>query len=225
MQRVHSVDALRGFALFGIAIVNMPFLAAPFGQLSPGNVLDTAVAFAVALLFQGKFFLVFAFLFGWGFGVQEASTRRAGHDVRPRFLRRQAGLLAIGLVHATLVFAGDILMLYAFVGLLLFAVRGMSDAALLRLSGAAILLAAIVLALLAVLVAEVPASAIGDGAGYRGGFAQATAQRVQDLGPALTFIALFNGPLVFAAFCAGLAAQRTGFLEPGNRWFAALKRR
>ncbi len=132
MKRINSVDALRGFALFGIAVVNMPFLAAHLGQLPAGNALDAAVGFVVSLLFQGKFFLVFAFLFGWGVGVQRASAVRAGRLFAPRFFRRQAGLLLIGAAHAALVFAGDILVAYAISGCLLFLLRDKGPRVLLR---------------------------------------------------------------------------------------------
>ncbi len=223
-ERVKSVDTLRAFALFGIAVTNMPFLAGQFGQLPNNGVLDTSVSFAVSLLFQGKFFLIFAFLLGWGFGIQEASAVRAGQPFAPRFARRQIGLLAIGALHATLVFAGDILMLYALVGLALFVVRTSTAAKLVGSAGWALIPAALAFAVLAVL-AETTAIPAVIGPGYLGSFGQAVIQRVSELPTAFGWIAMFNGPLVFAAFCAGLAAARTDFLVPGHPAFARLSRR
>ncbi len=57
------------------------------------------------------------------------------------------------------------------------------------------------------------------GAGYLGTFAEGVSQRIVDLGDVFPFILLFNGPLVFAAFCAGLAAQKADFLGSGNALF------
>jgi uncharacterized protein len=224
MERIKSVDALRGFALFGIAIVNMPFFAAPMGQVATDIALDALAAFAVALLFQGKFFLVFAFLFGWGVGVQQASAERAGRAFAPRFFRRQAGLFLIGAAHAVLVFPGDILVTYAITGLLLFAVRRSDVTGLMRWSLAGIAAGIVSLATLGILIGELAHPNAGSAAAYLGNFAQVLQQRVTDLATAFPFIVMFNGPLVFAAFCAGLAAQRSGFLAPGNALFARLWR-
>jgi uncharacterized protein len=225
MERIKSVDALRGFALFGIAVVNMPFLAAPLGQVAIDSALDKLAAFFVALLFQGKFFLVFAFLFGWGVGVQETSAARANRAFAPRFRRRQLGLFLIGAAHAALVFAGDILVTYAIVGLLLFGVRRADPATLMRWGGFGILCGMLSLALLAVIIGSGDVSVPSQGPGYLGGFVDALVQRVSDLATAFPFIAMFNGPLVFAAFCAGMAAHRTGFLTPGNGLFDRLRKR
>jgi uncharacterized protein len=63
------------------------------------------------------------------------------------------------------------------------------------------------------------------GAGYLGGIADATRQRIADLGLGLPVVLLFNGPTALAAFCAGLAAFRAGFFEPGNPAYAAFRRR
>jgi uncharacterized protein len=224
MERIRSVDALRGFALFGIAIVNMPFFAGPLGQVPNDGAVDQVAAFTVALLFQGKFFLVFAFLFGWGVGVQQASAERAGRAFAPRFLRRQLGLFLIGAAHAVLVFPGDILVTYAITGLLLFAVARAAVSGLLRWSLVGLAAGIISLVILGIVIGEAGAPPPGSGIGYLGSFAQVVQQRATDLATTFPFIVMFNGPLVFAAFCAGLAAQRSGFLVPGNAVFARLWR-
>ena len=70
--RVHDVDALRGFALLGIFVVNITFMASAY----PGNLvddpnfsapIDAVVRFLVAALFSMKFYLLFSFLFGYSF--------------------------------------------------------------------------------------------------------------------------------------------------------------
>ena len=60
-------DQLRGFALLGIIVVNMPFLAVSnvgIWELELSSSSDQVVAFLIVTLAQGKFYLLFAFLFG-----------------------------------------------------------------------------------------------------------------------------------------------------------------
>jgi uncharacterized protein len=71
-DRIDGVDALRGFALLGILLVNiMAFASAFYGLELPDPSFDTgldrAVHFAVALFFEMKFYLLFSFLFGYSF--------------------------------------------------------------------------------------------------------------------------------------------------------------
>jgi len=74
---------------------------------------DQLVQFLEHVLVEGKFYSVFSLLFGIGFGIQLA---RGGDAMLPRFRRRLRILLAIGAIHAFLIWAGDILMLYALLG-------------------------------------------------------------------------------------------------------------
>ncbi|WP_245439765.1 hypothetical protein [Aminobacter sp. MSH1] len=120
-ERITNVDALRGFALFGILVVNITAFSSPYyglGVADPAFAapLDQAVRFIVAFLFETKFYLLFSFLFGYSFTLQMASAERAGEAFVPRLLRRQAGLWVIGLAHAVLLFHGDILTTYAVLG-------------------------------------------------------------------------------------------------------------
>jgi uncharacterized protein len=224
-KRVESVDALRAFALMGIAVVNMPFLAGPFGVLPDAGFADQAASFVIALLFQGKFFLLFAFLFGWGVGVQEASAARSEQPFAPRYFRRQLGLLLIGIAHGVFVFAGDILVTYALVGVLLFAVRARDPAGLLKLAAVGLIVAMLVLIVLAVILGDVTDDLNQvAGPGYLGNWMDSVGARLTELPYEFLFILMFNGPMVFAAFCAGLAASRTGFLAKGNAPFAQLYR-
>jgi uncharacterized protein len=74
---------------------------------------DAVALFIDKVLVEGKFYSIFSLLFGIGFGLQLA---RGGDAALPRFRRRLRILLAIGAVHAVLIWAGDILMLYALLG-------------------------------------------------------------------------------------------------------------
>ena len=226
-HRTQEVDVLRTVALVGICLVNLPYLALPLDTLAqpPAGAADRMAAFASELLLQGKFFVLFSFLFGWGFGVQLDAAARRGVSARPIYIRRLAGLLFIGLAHAILVFYGDILVLYSVLGLILWTIRGVSTRTLLRIAGAMILLAAAAYALLGAALSMPEAYLASEGpSGYLGGVADAIRQRIGDWGLTLPFLVLFNGPLAMGAFALGLAAHRTGFLEPGSAGFARLER-
>jgi uncharacterized protein len=216
--RTQAVDALRSFALFGICVVNIPFLAQPVtAEITTFHTgIDQIVQVGIELLFQGKFFLVFSFLFGWGFGKQ---LTRPGLDVatvRRRFLARLGALAVFGLAHALLVFHGDILLLYAVLGVGLWAVRDLSPRALLRVAAGAILVGAGVLMLLAAVVAAESEAVAPVVPGYLGGIGDIIGARVADWTVTFPFIVMFNGPLAFGAFALGLAAEKSGFFDPGS---------
>ena len=118
-DRIPTLDVLRGVAVAGILLANVLVF---FGQfvMSPERAaaLPTVAGDRVALFLEhvfveGKFYSVFSLLFGIGFGIQLA---RGGEAALPRFKRRLRILLMIGAIHAILIWAGDILMLYALLG-------------------------------------------------------------------------------------------------------------
>jgi uncharacterized membrane protein YeiB len=111
--RIAALDVLRGFALCGILVANVR----PIANVNAG-VLNTAVgADWPGYLVDQRFFPIFSLLFGVGFSLMlETTANRTG---RPRvvLLRRLLALLAIGLLHMFLLWRGDILTIYAVVGL------------------------------------------------------------------------------------------------------------
>lgn len=117
-----TIDILRGIALLGIFTVNMLFFSGPygyFGVTAAQNEVERWLEGFVRIFAQGAFYSLFSFLFGLGLALQ---LRRAA---LPRFRRRLAILLLLGLVHAVLIWYGDILLTYAAGGfvLTLFAFR------------------------------------------------------------------------------------------------------
>jgi len=118
-QRDGFPDILRGFALLGIAMVNILFFSiSTFNGAESLDLTDpqtASVAFLVAALFQAKFYLLFSFLFGYSAHYVlkgEKSNRR-------RWIARSVGLVLLGLLHLTFFFHGDILFLYGVFALLL----------------------------------------------------------------------------------------------------------
>lgn len=121
-QRYHVLDVLRGFALFGILVINAIvfsgiFFLAPVGAVD-FSTLDTSVYKALDVLVLGKFYSIFSLLFGIGFFIFLSRAEMRGSGARGLFSRRLLILLAIGLAHG-FVWAGDILTLYAMMGFLL----------------------------------------------------------------------------------------------------------
>ena len=138
--RIAVVDALRAVALFGIIVTHseFEFLAGPDPSPTYGEVhaFDPLVSQLVAAFASGKFFSIFAFLFGLSFAIQLANATRKGTGFSGRFAWRLTVLLLIGAVHQ-MFFSGDILMLYALLGLLLIPMRNVRSG---MLVGVALLL-------------------------------------------------------------------------------------
>jgi uncharacterized protein len=139
-QRIVTLDIVRGFALLGILIMNMPgFVSSIFIEADGSHLwsspIDRAAELARDMLFSGKFNSMFSLLFGIGFTIQFARMEQLapGHATH-LYLRRLLILLAIGLVHAMFFWTGDVLHVYAVLGLLLLLVmRQMSDRAIVAL--------------------------------------------------------------------------------------------
>jgi uncharacterized protein len=118
-ERIRALDVLRGVAVGGILFANvlvffgMTFLSPERNAELSSTTADHVALWLERVLVDGKFYSVFSLLFGIGFGVQLA---RGGDAALPRFRRRLRILLAIGAIHAFLIWAGDILMLYALLG-------------------------------------------------------------------------------------------------------------
>ena len=132
------IDVLRGFALFGILLVNMSLFKAPGslpGFLPGEHPLDRAVSLAILAFAQAKFFTLFSFLFGLGFSIQLLNAERRGGRFAPLFLRRLLVLLVFGVVHIVFIWHGDILAVYAVLASLLLLFRKRSPRALLFWAG------------------------------------------------------------------------------------------
>ena len=130
--RIVSVDAVRGFALLGILVAHMveQYLGSPpppsrpqFGIFSTA---DTIALGVVQLLVVGKFFTMFSLLFGVSFFIQMDRAARRGVEFAGRFAWRLFVLAAIGMAHH-LLYRGDILAVYALLGLVLIPFYRASD--------------------------------------------------------------------------------------------------
>jgi len=225
-ERIEALDVIRGFALFGIFLVNIEWFTRPWQELGAGMQagtaeLDHAVDWLVYLGARGKFWVLFSLLFGMGFAVMSERLNATGRDFRTVYLRRSAVLMAMGLAHAVLLWSGDILHSYALAALLLLLARGMQPTAQLSL-GLSIYLGMTLLATVGGIVtagvktlpndtaatAEAAASAAQVYA--HGDYLAVTVQRARDFVFELLPHDIDIVPMAFAVFLCGAWFVRSG---------------
>lgn len=242
-ERIATLDVLRGFALFGILLMNMEAFSGPMDMSFTG--IDPhwqgwdywADAF-VYVFVQGKFFTLFSLLFGAGFAVMAQRAAMAGRDFTRFYLRRSLGLLVIGVLHGLLLWSGDILVAYALLSFVLLAFREAPRSWLPALGTMAYLGAAVLMLMLGALMQLVPADAASAQAAAaakaieaqrqaygHGSYLQAVAQRLRDVFASLGAL-LVVGPQVLGMFLIGAWFARSGAIaEPGRypRLWAGLR--
>ena len=148
-DRILALDGLRGFALLGILFGNLSWFTGyavlrPEARAAlPTADLDGATTWAIHCFVDGKFYGIFSLLFGVGFGI--LAQRVQGRMLASLFLRRMALLFLIGIAHATLLWFGDIVSLYAVFGSALLLFRRVSQRGLMLAAGI-LLVAPVILA-------------------------------------------------------------------------------
>jgi uncharacterized protein len=144
-QRAEVLDILRGIALLGICIANYPMFSLYIFQTPevwaamPTAAIDQGIAYFHFIFVDGKFYSLFSLLFGIGFSIILLRSEQAGKNGLTIFYRRLFILLCIGLAHIFLLWEGDILLLYALLGMSLPLFRNVSDRKLLIIFAALIL--------------------------------------------------------------------------------------
>lgn len=237
VTRIADVDALRGFALLGILQVNIMAFASVFYGLPTGEPEQTLgfndlVHVFISTIFEMKFYLLFSFLFGYSVTLQMQSAVRAGEAFVPRFLRRQAGLWVIGLLHAILLFHGDILSTYAILGVVLLLWRNSADRTLIKSAVWLFSITAILWASLGVLqwmVGEMqdPAQDLLNAqyayTAYTGGFGSVIMQHLNELKLMWLILLLIQAPCALAMFLLGFLAGKHQFLAQPDQYRPYLK--
>ncbi|AXE87514.1 DUF418 domain-containing protein [Streptomyces sp. Go-475] len=225
-RRLPAVDALRGFALLGILVVNSAQIMSPYeaeGVRDPQAApVDQVAAWLVTAFASSKFYLLFSFLFGYSFTLQAAAAERDGRGVTARFLRRSLGLVLLGLAHAVLLYTGDILLTYGVLGVVLLWARRIRPATAVQAAAWIYGVFGAVLTGLGALATAVddeepvPQQAVAQAvAAYRGSAGTVVRENLDRLPLALLGV-LLMAPGVLAAFFLGLAAGRRRLLAPGG---------
>jgi uncharacterized protein len=148
-ERIAEIDIVRGCALLGIFIMNMPAFSSSVFAGADGSHLfpllyDRIAEEARDVLFSGKFNSMFSLLFGVGFTIQlgRLLERQPKHAVAI-YTRRLLALLAFGVVHTVVFWNGDVLHIYALLGFGLLLLRNVSDRFVYTLIGACLLYPAV----------------------------------------------------------------------------------
>ncbi|HDR7563000.1 TPA: DUF418 domain-containing protein [Bacillus mycoides] len=122
-QRVEFVDAIRGFALFGILLVNITLIQfGLFANEKPTYIfgkLDESANWFIQFFGTQNFISLFSFLFGLSIILLQKSIIAKGKKFFPTYIRRISILLLLGYIHGTFVWEGDILFAYGIVGIFL----------------------------------------------------------------------------------------------------------
>lgn len=232
-QRIIGLDVMRGFALLGIALMNIEFFHRPHQGYNLGleqglEGINATLAWWVFALVQGKFWMLFSFLFGLGFAVL-CSRFGADHAGFGRmYKRRLFALFVMGVAHGVLLWAGDILTVYAITGVfLLFFFRNTSAKWALRLGLSLQLLMPALFyftAAIGALIRVAGGEASAEMADYQAeimtgyqeavlvyaqqGWLEVTGQRAKDFADLLTY-STFMLPSVLGMFLLGVWAWRS----------------
>jgi uncharacterized protein len=123
-KRVNTIDGLRGFSLIGILIANMLiFQYGIFGKDKMENLhlsaIDQIAYIWTKIFVESSFMPIFMFMFGYSMIFLQRKLERNEKKVKRHFVRRFILLIIIGMLHATFVWEGDILLSYGMMGILM----------------------------------------------------------------------------------------------------------
>ena len=132
-ERFMILDVLRGIALLGICLANFPefalytFLNKEVVDAMPTAGIDHIVKYFQYIFIDGKFYTLFSLLFGIGFTIIISNLLKKNGKYLLIFYRRMGVLALIGFLHLMFLWSGDILLLYALIGMILPLFRNISD--------------------------------------------------------------------------------------------------
>ncbi|HLW07781.1 MAG TPA: DUF418 domain-containing protein [Marinilabiliaceae bacterium] len=129
-ERLTVVDALRGFAILSIMLLHNieHFELYVFPEYLPQwmKVIDSIIWDSLFFLFGGKSYAIFALLFGLTYSIQYNNQQQRGNDFSSRFLWRLLLLFVFGIINSVF-YQGDILAIYAVIGIILIPFRKLSN--------------------------------------------------------------------------------------------------
>lgn len=224
MQRDIAPDVLRGFALLGILVVNIQFMGLNSSEGARGEwtlgFANGSATFIIASIFAGKFYLLFSFLYGYSSNY----IIRGERSNRTRWIKRCFALIALGALHFTFLWHGDIIFVYGLFGLLLTPFFFRKDKTLKIWTRVIFIVTSTFILLVGALlyVAEryfpeeglqVPMESKLDSVLVDGSFVDSISARLELWVYGVTTGIFLQGGLAFAAFLLGLRLARTQFLS------------
>jgi uncharacterized protein len=235
-QRDHTIDALRGIALFGILAVNIQStiwsLGGPtLGQFDEASTfLDRAAVLFISFFLEYKFYPIFCFCFGYGFAVQARKWATNGNNPKTLFARRLSFMLIFGIFHGVFLWFGEILTRYAITGFILRHYIGQGPRALIKAIKFWAIVMVIATIILAALISvgtssaedliSMNATAMNEVAAAKiiyttGTYLEVTRQRATDF-TAITTSFIFLIPQVMVLFLLGALTAQMGWLRPSE---------
>jgi len=224
MQRDITPDVLRGFALLGILVVNIQFMGLSSAEGARGEwalgLVNGSATFIIASIFTGKFYLLFSFLFGYSSNY----IIRGERANRTRWVKRCFILMALGILHFTFLWHGDIIFVYGIFGLLLIPFFFRADKTLKIWARVVYLVSSTIILLVGVLVFvgeryfpeesfQTPMDTKLDQLLLNGTFMEAIPARLELWTYGVATGVFLQGGLAFAAFLLGLRMARGQFLS------------
>ena len=152
-ERIAELDIIRGVALLGILLANMPLFSSPYPYHQVLNMslwndgLNQFVMSFLQIVVEYKFISIFSFLFGLGFIIFMERLQQRGEKPVALYVRRLLFLMLLGFLHGHFVWYGDILLIYSLFGFILLLFRNLSPKALLVTGMGTLLVMASLLAL------------------------------------------------------------------------------
>ncbi|MGY6569024.1 MAG: DUF418 domain-containing protein [Salinarimonas sp.] len=246
-ERIATLDILRGFALFGILVMNIQAFAMisaayinPLAVPPVGNA-EYAIWLVSHVFFDEKFITLFSMLFGAGIVLMTQRAEAAGNGALALHYRRMVWLLVIGLIHAYLIWYGDILTAYALIGMVAVFMRNWSPRNLIAAGLGFLLLHFMIAAFMGFGITQLPYEEVSELevfvwyphdfyrvaeiAAYRGGFLEQLPIRIeQSLSMHLFVLPTDLLPYLLAVMAWGMAAFKSGLMtgEWSNRAYARL---
>jgi uncharacterized protein len=223
-QRDLTPDVLRGFALLGILVVNIQFMALNSGEGARGEwtlgLANGSATFVINAIFAGKFYLLFSFLFGYSSNY----IIRGDVSNRKRWVKRCFALITLGILHFTFLWHGDIIFMYGLFGLLLIPFFFRADRTLKIWTRIVFFFSATLMVLIGALVyiserffpeesAQQSMESKLDSVLINGSFLEAIPARLELWVYSISSGVFLQGGMAFAAFLLGLRLARNNFLS------------
>lgn len=212
-------DYLRLFALFGIVVVNVQYIAfsALHGFADPvaETTLDAITLWLVNGLALLKTYGLFSFMFGVGLGFLMRSAARRGLPFGRVYRNRIIGLLILGIAHGCLFFTGDILTIYAVTGSILYLFRDWPVRRLVRIGATLLVLQALIAPPLLLAAPETPPHILAMERAIltEGSFLEAVLFRSVGFAFIMPSFLVIQGISALGWFCLGLAAVKSGMID------------
>ena len=233
-ERIEAIDILRGFALFGVLVVNLvgsfrdSFLQHFLYPDPSRGLADRFADSAIRIALEGKALTIFAFLFGAGLAMQYERLSRSQADPAGLLRRRLLVLFGFGLAHLLLVWNGDILTEYALLGLVALALVQAPEAKLQQwitsLVVVSVVAPAFVMGFLLPDEATLRREIVEATSVYaNGSWLEIREYSVREFAR-LTPVLLTLLPQTLAIFLAGMIAWRRGYLAEPDAHVPALRR-